>query len=324
MNHYCTLFDSFYLSRGLVMYESLKKHTKNFHLYIFAFDDLSCNILRDKNLEKVTVISLSEFETLELLAVRESRTKAEYCWTCTPWIIKHVFEKYKVQECTYIDSDLMFYDNPLILLDEMKPGATTLITEHRYSKLEKIYEEKRAGKFCVQFIAFNTSSESKKILNKWANQCIDWCYNRYEDGKFGDQKYLDEWPHKYKGVHILENEGGGVAPWNVKKYKFIEKDGEIFIEKKKSKKIFKLVFFHFQSLRLKDDTTADMGWHYINRKLRKIIYSAYINNLIDIEKMLAENYSDYTIHYYTPRNRSFRDLIKNSFKRITSFNICKI
>ena len=67
-----------------------------------------------------------------------------------------------------------------------------LITEHRYSRLSKIYAEKRAGRFCVQFITFNQDEESRKILLTWQAQCIDWCYARYEDGKFGDQKYLDD------------------------------------------------------------------------------------------------------------------------------------
>ena len=321
MNYYCTLFDSYYLSRGLIMIESLRKYSDDFHIYVFAFDDLSCNILRDMNPENVTVISLKEFETQELLVVKKSRTKAEYCWTCTPWTIKHVFEKYKVQECAYIDADLVFYDNPAILLNEMKQDASTLITEHRYSKLEKIYEEKRAGRFCVQFVSFNNSSESKKILNNWANQCIEWCYNRYEGGKFGDQKYLDEWPEKYNNVHILENEGGGVAPWNVKKYKFLKKDNNIMILKKQSKELFELVFFHFQSLKLKNNNTADLGWHYINKKLRKIIYSDYINDLKEVELMLSDSYGEYSTQYYTSQNRSFRELIKNSFKRIASYNI---
>ena len=129
------------------MIESLRMYSGDFHIYVFTFDDLSCNILRDMNLKKVTAIPLGDFETEKLLAVKASRTKAEYCWTCTPWTIKHVFEKYKVQECTYVDADLMFYNNPAILLNEMKSDYSTLITEHRYSKLEKIYEEKRAGKF---------------------------------------------------------------------------------------------------------------------------------------------------------------------------------
>ncbi len=307
----------------MVMYESLKKHLNNFHLYIFAFDDLCYDILDKLKPGNTTIISLKEFENEELLKVKRDRTKAEYCWTCTPWTIKFVFEKYKVQECTYIDADLVFYDNPAILLNEMNPDASTLITEHRYSKLEKIYEEKRAGKFCVQFVTFNTSSESKNILNRWASQCIEWCYNRYEDGKFGDQKYLDEWPEKYNKVHILENEGGGVAPWNVKKYKFLKKDNNIMILKKQSKELFELVFFHFQSLKLKNNNTADLGWHYINKKLRKIIYSDYINDLKEVELMLSDNYGEYSTQYYTCQNRSFRELIKNSFKRITSYNIYK-
>ncbi|GAG89161.1 unnamed protein product [marine sediment metagenome] len=53
------------------MYESLKKHTKDFHIYIFAFDDLSYEILIKMNLEHVTVISLQEFENPDLLKVKD-------------------------------------------------------------------------------------------------------------------------------------------------------------------------------------------------------------------------------------------------------------
>ncbi len=67
MNIFCTLFDKLYLTRGVIMYESLKKHTTDFRLFIFAFDDLTYSILINLNLEYITVISLSEFETSELL-----------------------------------------------------------------------------------------------------------------------------------------------------------------------------------------------------------------------------------------------------------------
>jgi hypothetical protein len=306
------------------MIESLRKNSDDFHLYVFTFDDLSCNILRDMNLEKVTVISLSEFETTELLAVKESRTKAEYCWTCTPWTIKHIFENYNVQECIYIDADLVFYDNPVILLNEMKSDYSTLITEHRYSKLEKIYEEKRAGKFCVQFIAFNTSSESKNILNKWANQCIDWCYNRYENGKFGDQKYLDEWPEKYNNVHILENEGGGVAPWNIKKYHFEGESDGIFLTNRRTGKKTKLVFYHFQSLKLLNYHEVDLGWHSINKHLFSLIYTSYTKQLLEIENALSKRYPEYKTVFYKPESKSIKDFIKNSIKRLFRYNYYQI
>ena len=105
MYNYCTLFDSNYLTRGLVMYESLKKYSDNFHLYIFAFNDSSYNLLIKLNLEFLTVISLKEFEDEELLKIKDSRSAGEYCWTCTPSIIKYSIETYGLDNCTYLDAD---------------------------------------------------------------------------------------------------------------------------------------------------------------------------------------------------------------------------
>ena len=42
-----------------------------------------------------------------------------------------------------------------------------------------------------------------KCLKKWTNQCLEWCYYKLEDGKMGDQKFLDEWPKLYKSCHII-------------------------------------------------------------------------------------------------------------------------
>ena len=64
MYNYCTLFDSNYLTRGLAMYESLKRYSNNFHLYIFAFDDGSYKLLKKLGLEYVTIISLKDFENM--------------------------------------------------------------------------------------------------------------------------------------------------------------------------------------------------------------------------------------------------------------------
>ncbi len=70
--NFCTLFDSNFLPYGLALYESLLEHCKEFHLYIFAFDDESYKFLKNKNLEKAKVISLNEFEDEELLIVKKT------------------------------------------------------------------------------------------------------------------------------------------------------------------------------------------------------------------------------------------------------------
>ena len=45
MNIYCTLFDSNYLDKGLVLYHSLCACEPDFRLYVFAFDERCREVL---------------------------------------------------------------------------------------------------------------------------------------------------------------------------------------------------------------------------------------------------------------------------------------
>ena len=92
---FCTLFDSNYMDKGLVLYESLKNVAEEFKLYILAMDERCCSVLRHMDLKNVIVISLEEFEDEELLEIKKKRARAEYCWTCTASLIDYVFETYK-------------------------------------------------------------------------------------------------------------------------------------------------------------------------------------------------------------------------------------
>lgn len=279
MYNYCTLFDSNYLTRGLAMYESLKKHSNSFHLYIFAFDDRSYNLLNKLDLELTTIISLKEFEDDDLLKVKPTRTAAEYCWTCTPSVIKYCIEKYNLESCTYLDADLYFYADPSILIEEMeKEKKSVLITEHRYTP--EYDQSATSGIYCVQFMTFKNDKNGMNVLNWWRNACLDWCYARFEDGKFGDQKYLDDWPQRFEGIHVLQNPGGGVAPWNVQQYD---------ISNKKFKgRDFELIFYHFHYLRFIGNGKVDLGPYKLNLDVLEIIYFPYIRHLNFIYKKLIE------------------------------------
>jgi hypothetical protein len=325
MYNFCTLFDSFYLSKGLAMYESLRTHLGSFHLYIFAFDDLSLRVLQKLNLQNVSVISLSDFETDELLNVKAERSKAEYCWTCTPSTIYYIITRYNCQNCTYIDADLIFYSDPSVLIEEMiSRKKNVLITEHRYSFLSGLYEEKRAGRFCVQFMTFSNDSDSMKILDEWRLQCIYWCYARHEDGKFGDQKYLDVWPAKYPNIHILQHQGGGIAPWNLLNYKFSSGIGSLIGTVASTGESFCVVFFHFQYVKMISAGIFDLGWHYIPMNVKKLFYIPYLKKILNIEndiKKVDDTYNEgitkYEIVY-------FRSIIKIFIKKVFGYNMVNI
>ena len=280
MYNYCTLFDSKYLSRGLAMYESLKKYSNNYHLYIFAFDVRSYSILKKLNLPLATIISLDEFEDEKLLEVKKNRTQEEYCWTCTPSVIKYCIENFNLESCTYLDADIYFFSDPNILIEEMG-GKSILITEHRYTP--KYNRTKTRGVYNVQFMTFKNDKNGMKALNWWRNSCIIWCYNKVEDGKFGDQKYLDDWIFRFEGVHVLKHLGGGVAPWNVQQYKLEEKS-------------FELIFYHFHGFKFLLNDKVDLGGYAFTKEDIKLLYKPYLIHLKKIkEKILLFN-DNYDYH----------------------------
>jgi len=314
MINFCTLFDSNYIDRGLLMYDSLEKNCKSFHLYIFAFDDLSFDVLKKLNLKHATIISLRDLEDKDLLKAKSNRSKVEYMWTCSSSVILYILNNYKVPSCTYIDADLFFYSDPKILIDEMG-GDSVLISEHRYTK--KYDQSKISGKYCVQFMTFKRNENGLRALNWWRNACIDWCYAKPEDGKFGDQKYLDDWTERFKGVHVLENLGGGVAPWNMHQYSF---SGDNTLTEKSTSKKFEMVFFHFHAIKLFSDK-VDLCPYYLPKDFLDTLYFPYVKSLLAVRERLKGIYKSLFEDKIVPK-ASLKALIINIKRRLMSeYNI---
>jgi len=301
MYNYCTLFDKNYLIRGLAMYESLKAHSKDFHLYIFAFDDLTEKILKEMNLSHVTVVSLSEFEDEELLAIKPTRTKGEYCWTCTPSIIKYSIETFNLPSCTYIDADIYFYRDPSLLIEEMGNNSV-LITPHWYTPM---YDRSAtSGIYCVQFVTFKNTPEGMEVLEWWRKSCNAWCYARFEDGKFGDQKYLDNWPKEFKGVYVSQIKGGGVAPWNIQQYELKKTNYKFFVKEKRTDRIYPVIFFHFHDLKFLDSENVYLGPYILSKYVIEELYIPYIKLLKKInEHVINKGYEyDFLMRVSIPQN----------------------
>jgi hypothetical protein len=301
------------------MYNSLYNACDDFHLYIFAFDNTSETVLKQLKLENITIISLSEFEDTELLQIKQSRSKAEYCWTSTPSSILYCLLKYKLNHCTYIDSDIYFYCNPAVLLVEMGDNDV-LLTEHRYTP--EYDRSKLAGKYCVQFMCFKNTPNGLNILNWWREACLEWCFNREEDGKFGDQMYLDDWTERFKGVHVLEHLGGGVAPWNVQQYEIVEKHESINGIVKISHSTFDLVFYHFHHLRNQRINFINefyLGPYLLSDSVIRYLYEPYIEELKKTYRFLKSLNPAFDSLGSAVISQSYIRLlghiIKNSFRR---------
>jgi hypothetical protein len=316
LNNFCTLFDSNFLTRGLALYESLANNSTTFKLYIYCFDDLTYQILEQMALPNVTPVSLKDFESPELLSVKGGRSVGEYCWTCTPHIIRHAIQQFELQAVTYLDADLYFFESPSLLIDEWNAaGASVLITEHRYTKRYKHLLP--FGIYCVQFVAFRMDERGMAALNWWAERCIEWCYAHSEDGKFGDQKYLDDWTTRFNGVHVLKHLGGGVAPWNVQQYRIQEAKGQqLYLEEAGSSDKFQLVFYHFHGLQIFHDGEIDLSAYALSSDIKKYIYQPYIEALSKAAIVLSNINEEKNFHGLKARSGNAVERMRMFKRRI--------
>lgn len=285
MLNFCTLFNTTYLSRGLAMYHSLEQQCSDFHLYIFAFDQHCFEALSKLKLSQATIVSLKDFENNDLLTAKSGRTAQEYCWTCASSTIKYSIETFQLDHCTYVDADLLFFKNPQVLIDEMAEKSV-LITEHRYTPVHD--QSAKSGIYCVQFMTFKNNEEGMEVLNWWVNACLDWCFNRFEDHKFGDQKYLDDWTERFPCVHVLKHLGGGVAPWNVQQYAFKNNGSKTMCKELSENQNFDLVFYHYHgfSYSSKNSYMLTHKVYRLNRNQIKHIYKPYVKALSLAEEQI--------------------------------------
>ena len=299
---YCALFDSAYLPKALVLYRSLVHHRPDAELVAYCFDDASVDTLRRLGLPRVHPISLSELEAddPDLAAVRQDRTTVEYFWTATPAVVVNLMSRRPdLDRVTYVDADLRFFCDPQILFDEMA-DQSVLITPHRYPPIYAQHEVH--GLFNVQFMSFRLDDRGHAVAAWWRERCLEWCYDRIEPTRFADQKYLDEWPQRFDGVHVLEHPGGGLAPWNAFGHDVRVTDGIGSVDGEP------LVFFHFHGLRLLENGRARLwpaGFH-VPRAVRRDVYGPYLRELAQARRDIVAVAPDYDDDLVAPPTVSVR------------------
>lgn len=271
--HFVTLFDSRFLPFGLALHASLQASMNNAHLWVICMDERVELQINDLGLTRLSTIALSSMETDELRAVKSTRTLGEYCWTITPFAAQAVFDRAEdAERVTYLDSDLFFFSSPVTFFQEFEAsGKHVLITEHAYAP--ELDRSEKSGRFCVQFMTFRNTPDGFDVMKWWQDRCIEWCFDRLEEGKFGDQKYLDQWPTLFPTrVHILRQVDKTLAPWNSDH--FLRQGAVGYLP----------VFFHFQSFRIVSETLARL---YVGFSMGEQSMRFYESYLVALKEQIA-------------------------------------
>lgn len=308
MFHFTTYFDRNYLSRGLVLYESLKANCNQFVLYILCLDDYTSNFFLENahTFPEIRLILIKDLEAddVELSTCKVNRSQIEYYFTLSPCLPLYILKKYNAPHICSLDADIMFFHSVEPIFDLLNQYSV-LITPHKFSARLLAEQRQRYGMYNVSFQVFKNNTAGLNCLEKWRTDCIEWCYDFYDKengGRFADQKYLDNWKKDQPGdVVSLDMPGAGLAIWNIDNYKYTLRNDIVYVDDEP------LIFFHFHHFKMLADNLALNGFNHYrvarsSQIIDKNIYLPYWNKMSEFNEQLKQQ-SDFSIRSASTANK---------------------
>lgn len=301
---FCTYFNSGYLSRGLALIQSLNRWVPDFDLAVLCFDDVAYDYLLALNDSRLHAVRLTEFEVRnpDVAATRPTRSRSEFFFTCTAaWIYDVLIRRDEVDILVYLDADTFFFSSPACIYELMN-DKDIMICAHDFAPKQKYQEI--YGLYNVGVIAFRNNDNGIACVKRWRDQCVDWCYDRLEDGKFADQKYLDAWPELYKDRLLIAPPGINTGPWGLRR-------GELKIKDRRTISICgcRLIIYHFQGLRLYSNNHFYVGcvFDFSPCDVLEGIYWPYVRTVVTLSNAIG---GDIGAHMrYAKENFAVRSLM---------------
>jgi hypothetical protein len=277
MIHFCTYFDSNYLPRALCLLESLEHHSPEFTIYMLCLDNECYMKIKGLNRPNVIPFTLNELEEndKELEGTKAGRSRLEYYYTCGPAFICYLLDREPgISIITYLDADMYFYSSPEPLFEVFEGHSIGVVGHH----LPEFRKSEQEGLYNVGWITFKRDERGLACLNWWRDRCIEWCYERFEDGKYADQRYLDQWPRLFKGFYEFTHHGANVAAWNVGDYQFSLRDGHVYVDNDL------LIFYHYHGFKKIIwriyNTSLAMTFRPPSPVLKQHVFHEYIEKLV--------------------------------------------
>ena len=268
----------------MALYRSLEKNAESFTLWILCFDDKTYEVLSALNLTNANFIRQQEFEAGDqaLLGAKKNRSRVEYYWTCTPSFLLYIFNCHPdIKTLVYLDADVYFFRSPAGIIGKLGDGSILINLQDNSAEF-KLSEA--SGTYNVGVMAFRAGENAMKCLNWWRERCIECCVYKPEEGKYGDQHYLNDWTERFGGIVVPQSTQFRAAPWNISKYAVaLDEHGQFTLNGDP------LVCYHFHALFFCTHRLVFLAsWATRMPPLvRDYLYAPYVDELLSIEKELT-------------------------------------
>ncbi|PEI92778.1 glycosyl transferase [Bacillus pseudomycoides] len=273
-NHFCAIVGTEYVLKIIALRQSLIQNSQKFTLWICCIDSFAYSVLKEMNLNNVNLLQVDDIEDANLKAIKRNRAVNEYCWTLKSVLIEYLLVNYDLPSVLYCDSDLYFFSDPNTIFEEWGDNSIYLCPQR-----DRDWVEEKYGKYQAGLIGFKNDFYGLKSVRWWKDKCLDWCSANPDNGRFGDQKYLDFIPIYFPKVKISRNLGINAAPWNCiynNNYKIDKNQSAVYIETDK------LVVYHFACITIfneKDFDLWSLGEISIPNNILNHIYTPYLEQI---------------------------------------------
>ncbi|MGJ7913606.1 glycosyltransferase [Neobacillus sp. LXY-1] len=307
-HYYCSTFSKDYAYKGLLLYNSLEKHDKDFEFFMICLHEEAKKIFEKMNLAHATIISMEEIEKEDktLLSVKNSRNDKEYIWTSKASICLFLFNQFsEINHIVWLDGDTLFLSDPEPIFTEWGDYSITL-TEEKWREEHKFLGDTN-GVFNTGYMGFKRDDHALECLQWFRQKLIEWCFDKWENGLWSDQVYVNDWTKRFKNVGIIENIGVNLTPYIIN-YRFnessvIHSGNDIYIDNEK------VIFFHYYGFKYYDGNVFDICNYVMNQRdeVIKHLYIPYLNacnEIMDKIKAVESNFNieknskDYHVRNY--------------------------
>jgi hypothetical protein len=240
---FCTKADHFFVDRTLALYASLRLWNAEADFLVLALTEEAASFLEKAALPNLHVVRLEQVFANEprLRLVRSDRTEAEFAFTCTPFAVLEALKRSAPGRWViYLDSDTLCFGPLSNFLGEYN-AASTLVTPHNFS--DHMKQQVRFGLYNTGVTGFRADSDGEKCAQWWAERCLEWCYDRLEDGKFTDQKYIEGFARICRNTAVADSPGINCAPWNASGREFKKNGRQVLVDRRP------LVLYHFAKVK---------------------------------------------------------------------------
>lgn len=247
------------LPQALALFESLVRHySGDFELWVWS-EDLETHevidYLGEPNIRSLYSLDLSPEEERSFWA----KPRNQRYWYASAASILTLLRCQESRTFIYVDADVwMLKSIDQLLASFAHSDASVFLTPHDFDP--KYNRTDSVGRFCVQFMPFKKSPESRTIAEDWLRDCLKLPGSYSMTNDYGDQKILDSWESRYgKAVTCGVRPGTFMGPWNARVFPLSSASA-----------------YHFQGFRLMSRDRAFLGEYLLPKNLLPDLYRPYL------------------------------------------------